>query len=101
MNAAYPIETRTDSLIETSRPSGLTPGDAVSVLKTSAEDGVALIIASFECSSVTGCVPAPEQLSRTFVAYVGGSSSLVVDMPRPDRHCKAPAPFGDPLLLFQ
>jgi hypothetical protein len=101
MNAFYPIETRTDSLIKTSGPWGKSAGVAASVMKTPAPGGSARIVAYFECASIAGCAPTPEHLSRTFVAYVSGASSLVVDIPRPDLHARAPAPLGDPLLIFQ
>jgi hypothetical protein len=101
MNAFYPIETCADSLIKTSGPWGKSAGVAATVTKTPEPDGSALIAAYFECASITGCVPNPERLSQRFAAYVSGASSLVVDIPRPDLHARAPARLGDPLLIFQ
>ena len=100
-NAFYPIQTRTDTLIQTSAPVGKSPGNSVTVYKIPQPDGRAEIIANFDCASLVGCVPGPDHLARTFVAYVSGESSLIVDIPRPDAHCRARAPLGDPLLLFQ
>ena len=100
-NAFYPIQTRTDALIQTSAPVGKSPGNSVTVQKIPQPDGSAEIIANFDCASLVGCVPGPDHLARTFVAYVSGKSSLIVDIPRPDTHCRARAPLGDPLLLFQ
>jgi hypothetical protein len=101
MNAFYPIETQTDSLIRTVGPFGKSAGIAATVIKTPVPGGGAQIVAYFDCASITGCAPTPDHLSRTFGAYVSGASSLIVDIPRPDLHPRAPAPLGDPLLIFQ
>ena len=100
-NAFYKIETRTDWLIQTFEPEGKSPGTAMKVEKVAAPDGSTALVLDIRCANLLGCVPDLNWLTESFVAYVGGTSKLVVSMPPPPKHMATPPLIGNPLAIFQ
>jgi hypothetical protein len=100
-NAFYKIETRSDWLIQTFGPEGKSPGTAMKVEKLAAPDGSVELVLEIRCANFLGCVPDLAWLTRSFLAYVGGSSSLVVAMPPPPKHPQSLPLLGNPLAIFQ
>jgi hypothetical protein len=100
-NAFYKIETRSDWLIQTSGPVGKSPGTAMTVEKLAAPDGSTELVLEISCANILGCVPDLTWLTGSFVAYVGGTSSLVVAMPPPPKTPQSLPLLGNPLAILQ
>ncbi len=100
-NAYYKIETRTDWLIQTFGPVGKSPGTAMKVEKLAAPDGSVALVLEISCANFLGCVPDLAWLTGSFVAYVGGTSDLIVAMPPPPKYTPGLPLLGNPLAIFQ
>ncbi len=100
-NAFYKIETRTNWLIQTFEPEGKSPGTAMRVEKLAAPDGSAELVLEIRCANFLGCVPDLNWLTESFVAYVGGTSKLIVAMPPPPKHTPSLPLLGNPLAILQ
>jgi len=99
-NAFYKIETRSDWLIQTFGPEGKSPGTAMKVEKLAAPDGSMELVLQIRCANFLGCVPDLDWLTGSFLAYVGGTSRLIVAMPPPKAPQSLPL-LGNPLAIFQ
>jgi len=100
-NAFYKIETRSDWLIQTFGPEGKSPGTAMNVEKLAAPDGSMELVLQIRCANFLGCVPDLDWLTGSFLAYVGGTSRLIVAMPPPPKHPQSLPLLGNPLAIFQ
>ena len=100
-NAFYKIETRTNWLIQTFEPVGKNPGTAMKVEKLAAPDGSVELVLEINCANFLGCVPDLAWLTQSFVAYVGGTSDLIVAMPPPPKLTPGLPLLGNPLAIFQ
>jgi hypothetical protein len=100
-NAFYKIETRSDWLIQTFGPEGKSPGTAMKVEKLAAPDGSVELVLQIRCANFLGCVPDLDWLTGSFLAYVGGTSRLIVAIPPPPKHTPTLPLLGNPLAIFQ
>ncbi len=100
-NAFYKIDTQSDWLIQTFGPEGKSPGTAMKVEKLAAPDGSAELVLEIRCANIFGSVPDLTHLTGSFVAYVGGTSSLVVAMPPPPKSPQSLPLLGNPLAILQ
>ena len=71
------------------------------VEKLAVPDGSAELVLEIRCANFLGCVPDLAWLTQSFVAYVGGTSKLIVAMPPPPKHTPSLPLLGNPLAIFQ
>jgi hypothetical protein len=71
-NAAYKIQTQTDSLIQTFGPIEYKTGLAITVNRLMLKPGVYQIDARMGCANSIGCFPEPHAALRKFAAFLNG-----------------------------
>jgi hypothetical protein len=71
-NAAYKIQTQTDSLIQTFGPLDYQTGLAITVNRLMLKPGVYEIDARMGCANSIGCFPEPHAALRKFAAFLNG-----------------------------
>ncbi|MCC8393334.1 hypothetical protein LJ656_12090 [Paraburkholderia sp. MMS20-SJTR3] len=73
-HSKYPIETATDSLIQTAGPDGGKRALAYQITRTANPDGTATIGFSAHCDGSLGCKPNPWEAGADFKQYVRGTA---------------------------
>jgi len=99
-NAFYPIETHTDTLIQTFGPTGKSPGMAMRVERLVGPDGSGALALEIRCANILGCVPDVDYLTGSFAAYVSGASSDLVATPPPEKTPRNLPLLGNPLAIL-